>query len=218
VALRAIARLVFTHAFAEEAVLFPAARKVLPVGDPLSLHIEKEHQEVNELVSRVDRSSPSDPEHADLMERAFAALDEDVRSEEDDLLPRLQQELSPRQLQLQLLSLQWGLLRLTSPTRPHPVVSRRPPGQVLSALPLTFLDRARARLQQLGENLGGRGDGVLRAVDDALADASGAVERLPIIRTGQQPETARGTVPDRGRSDSGAPVSRQDETRAERPV
>jgi hypothetical protein len=30
VALRAVARLVFTHAFAEEAVLFPAARRVLP--------------------------------------------------------------------------------------------------------------------------------------------------------------------------------------------
>jgi hypothetical protein len=30
VALRAVARLVFTHAFAEESVLFPAARRVLP--------------------------------------------------------------------------------------------------------------------------------------------------------------------------------------------
>jgi hemerythrin superfamily protein len=216
VTLRAIARLVFTHAFAEEAVLFPAARKVLPEGDPLSLHIEEEHQEVNELVTRLDRSSLDDPEHAELMERAFAALDEDVRSEEDELLPRLQQELSVRQLQL--LGLQWGLLRLTSPTRPHAVVSRRPPGQVLSALPLTFLDRARDRLQQLGEALGGRGAGVLRTVDDALAGASGAVERMPVIRTGQRPETARGTAPDRDRSDDAAPVSRQDETRTERPV
>jgi hypothetical protein len=36
VALRALARLVFTHAFAEEAVLFPVARRVLPEGDPLT--------------------------------------------------------------------------------------------------------------------------------------------------------------------------------------
>ena len=36
VALRAVARLVFTHAFAEESVLFPAARRVLPEGDPLT--------------------------------------------------------------------------------------------------------------------------------------------------------------------------------------
>lgn len=36
VVLRAVARLVFTHAFAEEAVLFPAARQALPEGDPLT--------------------------------------------------------------------------------------------------------------------------------------------------------------------------------------
>jgi hemerythrin-like domain-containing protein len=215
VVLRALARLVFTHAFAEEAVLFPAARRVLPEGDPLTLHIEQEHQEVDELVSRLDRSDASDPEHAELVERAFAALDEDVRSEEDELLPRLQQELSARQLQL--LGLQWGVLRLTSPTRPHPVVSRRPPGQVLSALPLTVLDRTRDQVQRLDETLGGRAAGALHAVDDALAGAAGVVERLGVIRTGERAETNRGTAPDRERADDVAPVSRPDEVRTQRP-
>jgi hemerythrin superfamily protein len=42
--LRALTRLVFTHAFAEEAVLFPTARRVLPEGDPLTLHIESAHR------------------------------------------------------------------------------------------------------------------------------------------------------------------------------
>ncbi len=59
VALRAVARLVFTHAFAEDAVLFPAARRALPEGDPLTLRIETDHQEVDELVTRLDRSSPT---------------------------------------------------------------------------------------------------------------------------------------------------------------
>ena len=53
VALRAVARLVFTHAFAEESVLVPAARRVLPEGDPLTLRIETDHQEVDELVARL---------------------------------------------------------------------------------------------------------------------------------------------------------------------
>jgi hypothetical protein len=51
VALRAVARIVFTHAFAEEAVLFPAARRALPEGDPLTLQIETDHQQVNELMT-----------------------------------------------------------------------------------------------------------------------------------------------------------------------
>jgi hypothetical protein len=74
--LRALTRLVFTHAFAEEAVLFPAARRVLPEGDPMTLHIESAHQEVDELVTRLDRSCAHDPGHAALLEQTFTVLNE----------------------------------------------------------------------------------------------------------------------------------------------
>jgi len=189
VALRAVARLVFTHAFAEEAVLFPAARRALPDGDPLTLRIESDHQEVDELVTRLDSSSPDDPRHPELLRRTFAVLDEDVRTEEDELLPRLQQVLGRRQLRL--LGWRWELLRRASPTRPHPVVSRRPPGQTLSALPLTVLDRSRDRLQQLDELTRGRLGSPLSVADRLLAGAAGAVERLPVVRRGERPETSR---------------------------
>ena len=189
VALRAVARLVFTHAFAEESVLFPAARRVLPEGDPLTLRIETDHQEVDDLVSRLDRSSPDDPEHRDLMERTFKVLDHDVRTEEDELLPRMQQLLSPGRLRL--LGWQWELLRRISPTRPHPVVSRRPPGQALSALPLTVLDRARDLLQKLDETTRCRFTAPVSTADRLLATAAGAVERIPILQRGERPETSR---------------------------
>lgn len=189
VALRAVARLVFTHAFAEEAVLFPAARRALPEGDPLSLRIEEDHQEVNELMARLDMSSADDPDHPERLERTFAVLDADVRTEEDELLPRLQEVLGPRQLRT--IGRQWEFLRRTSPTRPHPVVSRRPPGQTLSALPLTVIDRSRDRLQQLGEWTGGRLDPLLGPTDRVLALAAGAVERIPVIQYGERPETDR---------------------------
>jgi hemerythrin superfamily protein len=189
VALRAVARLVFTHAFAEEAVLFPAARRALPDGDPLTLEIETDHQEVDELVTRLDSSSSDDPGHSELLERTFAVLDHDVRTEEDVLLPRLEQVLGPRRLRL--LGLQWELVRRISPTRPHPVVSRRPPGQTLSALPLTVLDRSRDRLQQLDELTRGRFTSPLSTLDRLLAAAAGAVERLPIMQRGERPETSR---------------------------
>lgn len=189
VALRALARLVFTHAFAEEAVLFPAARRVLPEGDPLTLRIERDHQEVDELVARLDGSCSTDPEHRSLMEQTFAVLDHDVRTEEDELLPRLQELLPP--WRLRLLGLQWEVVRRISPTRPHPVVSRRPPGQTLSALPLTVLDRTRDRLQQLDERTGGRLEARIRAVDRALAAAAGRVERMSLLRRGERPETSR---------------------------
>jgi len=189
VALRAVARLVFTHAFAEESVLFPAARRVLPEGDPLTLRIETDHQEVDELVAQLDRSSWSDPGHRELMERTFAVLDHDVRTEEDELLPRMQQLLGRRRLRL--IGWQWELIRRISPTRPHPVVSRRPPGQVLSALPLTVLDRARDLLQRLDEATRCRLTGPVSTADRLLAGAAGAVERTPLLRRGERPETSR---------------------------
>ncbi len=189
ITLRAIARLVFTHAFAEEAVLFPAARRALPEGDPVTLHIEEDHQAVNEMVALLDRSSAGDPGHSELLERTFEVLDDDVRTEEDELLPRLQQVLNPPQLRV--LGWQWELLRRTSPTRAHPVVSRRPPGQTLSALPLTVLDRTRDHLQQLDKLTHGRLAAALGPADRLLATAAGAVERLPVLRRGERPPTSR---------------------------
>ena len=189
VALRAVARLVFTHAFAEESVLFPAARRVLPEGDPLTLRIETDHQEVDELVAQLDRSSWSDPGHRELMERTFAVLDHDVRTEEDELLPRIQQLLGPGRLRL--IGWQWELVRRMSPTRPHPVVSRRPPGQVLSALPLTVLDRGHDLLQRLDEATRCRFTVSLSTADRLLATAAGTVERIPVLQWGERQETSR---------------------------
>jgi hypothetical protein len=79
-------------------VLFPAARRVLPEGNPLTLQIETDHQQVDELMARLDRSSSTDPEHHAVLERTFAVLDDDVRTGEDELLPRLQELLGPRRL------------------------------------------------------------------------------------------------------------------------
>jgi hemerythrin superfamily protein len=42
-------RLVFRHAYAEETVLWPAMRATLRDADALTLRVEQEHQEINEL-------------------------------------------------------------------------------------------------------------------------------------------------------------------------
>lgn len=138
-----LCRLVFPHAFAEEAVLFPAARKVLDPGEEVSREIEQEHQEINEVYAAVERS----------------------------------------------LGLAWELVRRTSPTRAHPVVSRRPPGQTLSALPLTVLDRGRDQLDRLARRAPEPVAGGSRAASQALGAVVGLVERLPPFPRGEHPST-----------------------------
>jgi hemerythrin superfamily protein len=182
-----LCRLVFPHAFAEEAVLFPAARKYLSTGEPLSLEIEQEHQEINEVYAAVERSRRGDPDREALIERAIALLDHDVRDEEDELLPRLRAALDDKQLRR--LGLTWEIVRRTSPTRAHPVVSRRPPGQTLSALPLTVLDRSRDGLDRLARRLPEPAAKGSRVASQALGTVAGMVEHIPPFPRGEDPST-----------------------------
>jgi len=184
-----IDRLVFSHAFAEETVLWPVLRRVLPDGDALTLQVEKEHQEVNELVSAIEADGPDDPRRPARLARLVEVLREDVRDEEDVLFPRLQEAVSAEELRR--LGRRWELMRRLSPTRPHPTVSRRPPGNALSGLPLTVLDRTRdlvdAGVRRAPERLAPVGV----AVSKGLAALAGLVERVPLSRTGDKPPTAQ---------------------------
>jgi hemerythrin superfamily protein len=177
-----IDRLVFSHAFAEETVLWPVLRRVLPDGEALTLRVEQEHQEVNELVAALERDGIDHPQRANRLARLVEVLREDVRDEEELLFPRLQEKLSDGQLRR--LGLRWELMRRLSPTRPHPTVSRRPPGNALSGLPLTLLDRTRdvvdAGTRRAPEQLAPLG----RVVSTGLAGLAGLVERIPLSRTG----------------------------------
>jgi hemerythrin superfamily protein len=180
--LRRIDRLVFSHAFAEETVLWPVIRRVLPDGDALTQQVEEEHQEVNELVAELESLGHDDPRRAARLARLVEVLREDVRDEEDVLFPRLQEAVGRKDLRR--LGLQWEVARRVSPTRPHPTVSRRPPGNALSGLPLSLLDRSRdlvdAGVQHAPERFAPAGQVVSRG----LAAVAGWVERVPAARRG----------------------------------
>ena len=179
-------RLVFPHAYAEETVLWPALRAIAPDGEQLTLQVEQEHQEINELVTALEKTPHGAPRRTELLERVITLLRQDVRDEEDLLLPRLQQVLTLSQLRR--LGLSWELVRRSAPTRPHPVVSRRPPGNVISALPLAVLDRSRDRLDRAARS----GSGAAATASAALASIAGAIERLRAAQTGEPAATPAG--------------------------
>ncbi|GAA1436518.1 hypothetical protein GCM10009616_36550 [Microlunatus lacustris] len=187
--LRRIYRLVFPHAFAEEAVLWPVLRRSLPDGPALTLQIEQEHQEVNELVTRLEQLPAGAAGRAAVLDRLVEVLREDVRDEEDQLLPELQDRVSPGRLVT--LGLAWEAVRRVAPTRAHPVVARRPPGNAIAAVPLAVLDRARDLVDTVLQSGPGRGGPALERVSRVLTRASHAVEHLPLMRRGEDPSTSR---------------------------
>ncbi|MBA4609613.1 hemerythrin domain-containing protein [Aeromicrobium sp. Marseille-Q0843] len=186
--LRRIARLVFPHAFAEESVLWPVMRRVLPDGEALTLQVEEEHQEVNEIWTSLEELGQDDPRREPLLDRLTRVLQDDVRDEEDELFPRLQERVSVGRLRL--LGVAWEVVRRIAPTRPHPVVARRPPGNAIAALPLTLTDRARDNLDRVARRSERLRDPATRA-SAALARLAGRIEMLPPLRMGESSTTSR---------------------------
>jgi hemerythrin superfamily protein len=182
-----LCRLVFPHAFAEESVLWPVARAVLSDGEKVTLGIEQEHQRINELFTELERLEPDDARHRELWSRIVVLLREDVRDEEDELLPRLQAALPPARLVA--LGIAWDAVRRVSPTRPHPVVARRPPGNVAAAAPLTVIDRLRDRLDGRSRRHPGAIAHAAAHVSKTLSSAAGIIERLPPLTRGEHPST-----------------------------
>ncbi|GAA2442846.1 hemerythrin domain-containing protein [Streptomyces glaucus] len=146
--LKETVQLVFSHAFAEETVLWPAVRRSVPDGEELTSRVEEEHQQINDLVAGIERLAPGEPEREEKVRRAFALVQEDIRDEEDLLLPRLQEAVDTAQLRR--LGAAWETVRRTAPTHPHPVVPRRPPGNALLGVPLSLYDRIRDALGRRG--------------------------------------------------------------------
>lgn len=136
-----IVQLVFSHAFAEETVLWPLLRRLSPEGEDLTGRVEREHQAINELIARVERTPPDHHRRAEWIREAFALIRQDIRDEEDELLPRLREALTDRRLRR--IGAAWETVRTTAPTHPHPGVPRRPPGNALYGVPLSVFDRLR---------------------------------------------------------------------------
>ncbi|WP_210479473.1 hemerythrin domain-containing protein [Naasia sp. SYSU D00948] len=189
-ALLRIYRLVFPHAFAEESVLWPVIRRALPEGDELTLEVEREHQEVNELVTTLETLPVGDARRVPVLDRLVEVLREDVRDEEDELFPRLQTRVGRRQLQL--LGVAWEVVRRIAPTRAHPVVARRPPGNVVAALPLTAVDRLRDAVDARRLRGGAAPRPALDWVSRGLTRTAHAIEHLPLLGRGEDPSTRRG--------------------------
>lgn len=183
-------RLVFTHAYAEETLLWPAIRKVADDGEEVTCHVEQGHQKLSELVAALEQTRPGDPRRGELLEEMAAELRLDAREEEDILLPRLQRGMSPRQLRR--LGLAWTVVRRTAPTRPHVAISRQPPANVLAAVPLSLLDRSRDALDRSARREGSRAASLAAGASRGLARIAGAVERLRLVHLGEPSRTRPG--------------------------
>jgi hypothetical protein len=139
----AIAELV-RHSVAEEAYLYPTARRALPDGDRIADHETGEHADAERLMKRLEGLDATDARFNPTLAELVSHVRHHVRDEETDLFPRLRHACDLAELRT--LGLKAAVAKKHAPTRPHPAAPRHPPLNRLVAPGAGLVDRLRDAL------------------------------------------------------------------------
>lgn len=109
---------VMRHAVAEEMHVYPAMEKHLPGGAEEVEHDKQEHDEIVQVMKRVEGVDASDPEFMELVRELQAQLRHHIDDEESDQFPKLRAHIPAEDL-VELGEKVQNAKKL-APTRPHP--------------------------------------------------------------------------------------------------
>ncbi|MFG1883547.1 hemerythrin domain-containing protein [Micromonospora sp. NPDC049102] len=132
------------HAVAEEAYVYPTARKVLPDGDQIAEHEIAEHADAERTMKDLESVDPSDPRFDELLAHLTSTIRHHVQDEESDLFPRLR--AATAQEEMVELAGKVTAFKKIAPTRPHPSAPDHPPANKLLAPGTRIIDRMRDAL------------------------------------------------------------------------
>ncbi|NES26413.1 hemerythrin domain-containing protein [Micromonospora terminaliae] len=132
------------HAVAEEAYVYPTARKALPDGDQLAEHEIAEHSDAERTMKELESLDPSEPRFDELLTHLTATIRHHVQDEETDLFPRLRAACAREEL-VELAG-KVEAAKKSAPTRPHPAAPDHPPANKLLAPGTGLVDRMRDAL------------------------------------------------------------------------
>ncbi|TDB70153.1 hemerythrin domain-containing protein [Micromonospora sp. KC723] len=132
------------HAVAEEAYVYPAARRALPDGDQVAEHEISEHADAERTMKELEALDPSDARFDELLAHLTRTIRHHVQDEESDLFPRLRAVLAREELVELAGKVQAA--KKVAPTRPHPAAPDHPPANKLLAPGAGLVDRMRDAL------------------------------------------------------------------------
>lgn len=106
------------HCVAEETYGYPAVREHLEDGDAAVEHDISEHQELEELLKRLEGLEPGDEQWPQVVAALRETLADHIADEENDHFPRLRAEV-PEDVLIDLRD-KVEMAEQVAPTRPHP--------------------------------------------------------------------------------------------------
>jgi len=109
---------VMRHSVAEEMHVYPAMEEHLPNGAQEVEHDKQEHDEIVQVMKKLEGTDASGQEFLDLVRQLEDLLNHHAHDEEDDQFPKLRTHLT--QEQLNELGEKVETAKKMAPTRPHP--------------------------------------------------------------------------------------------------
>ncbi|WP_457963933.1 hemerythrin domain-containing protein [Arthrobacter sp. D1-29] len=109
---------VMRHAVAEEMYVYPAMEKHIPNGAEEVEHDKKEHDEIVQLMKRIEGVDPSEPTFMELVGQLEAQLRHHANDEESEQFPKLRTHIPAEKLVE--LGEKVQKAKKLAPTRPHP--------------------------------------------------------------------------------------------------
>lgn len=109
---------VMRHAVAEEMYVYPVMEKHLPGGKEEVEHDKQEHDEIVQVMKKLEEADAADPAFMELVQELDKQLRHHADDEESDQFPKLRAHLSSEQLVEMGDKVQKA--KQLAPTRPHP--------------------------------------------------------------------------------------------------
>jgi len=144
-ALRELVKELSVHAAVEEMVIYPAMRRAFPNGDEIVDADLADHQQMKEILARLDGADPDDPEISTDIEALGNALEAHVTDEEVQLA-ELRDSMQP--VEYTEMAEAAEKARSTAPTRPHPNAPDSGLGATVAGGAASLVDKARDALRR----------------------------------------------------------------------
>ena len=137
---------VMRHAVAEEMYVYPAVEKHVPHGKDEVEHDKEEHEEIVQIMKRLEDVDASDERFLELVRELDGKLRHHAEDEEKEQFPKLRQHLPAEDLME--LGRKVEAVKRVAPTRPHPSAPHAELFHKTVGAGIGLVDRLRDRLTQ----------------------------------------------------------------------
>jgi hemerythrin superfamily protein len=135
------------HEVAEEEIVYPVARQVVPNGDRLADARIKEQSEAERLLAEMEKVGGEDDKFDAMFRKLHAAVLEHAEKEQNLIFEPMRQHLDADKRRS--MAGLYEKAKSVAPTHPHPNAPDTPPGNVMVGPVAALVDQARDAIHKL---------------------------------------------------------------------